>query len=70
MNIEDKIKELADKAAPLRLLADDDTAKTPLNGIILEINSLRELQSKGITETDGEPIKKRGRPAKIEGDDA
>lgn len=70
MNIEAKIAELAKQAAPLRLLADDDEAKAMLNSFIIEINSLRALQSKGETETDGEPVKKRGRLAKVEGSDA
>ena len=70
MKIEDKIAELLAEAAPLRLLADDDGAKEPLNYLIIQINELRALQSKGETETDGSLIKKRGRPAKIEGADA
>lgn len=70
MKIEDKITELAEKAAPLRLLAEDDPKKEPLNGIIVEINALRALQSKGKTEIDGEAPKKRGRPATVEGADA
>ena len=71
MNIEDKIAELLAQAEPLRKLDDDDTAKAPLTGIVDQINALRARQSRGETEFDGELVKpKRGRPAKVEGDDA
>ena len=70
MNIEDKITELLAHAEPLRQLDDDDEAKRPLTGIVDEINALRALQSKGVTEIDGETKPKRGRPARAEGSDA
>ena len=98
MNIEDKIAELLAQAEPLRKLADDDTAKAPLTGIVDEINALRAEQSRGgrpdpdesrelmevkrgIENTYGRKPNpgeaefflnkpKRGRPAKVEGDDA
>lgn len=73
MNIEDKITELLKHAEPLRLLDDDDEGKRPLTGIVDEVNTLRALQSKGVTDIDDAeaPKPKRGRPAaKVEGDDA
>ena len=70
MNIETKITELVEQAAPLRLLADDDSEKEPLNHLITQINGLRALQDRGETETDSEAPKKRGRPAKVEDADA
>lgn len=43
-DLERRIQALADRAAPLRKLADNDPAKAPLTGLIDEINALRAEQ--------------------------
>lgn len=45
MTIEQEIAALLAKAEPLRCLPEDEPAKSPLVGIIDEINRLRAVQS-------------------------
>jgi hypothetical protein len=45
MNIESEIGRLLLLAAPLRALDEDDPAKIPLNGIVMEVNRLRAVQA-------------------------
>lgn len=56
MNIEDQIQSLADLAAPLRELDDDDPAKAPLAGIVDEINRLRAVQARNALEINAKLI--------------
>lgn len=75
--IEDQIAALLAKAAPLRLLEDDDDAKRPLTAIVDQINAMRALPpevAEVVTEPDA-PVEvpaRRGRPPKaaVEGADA
>ena len=64
MKIEDKIAELLEQAAPLRLLP--ETEQDGLGAIVDRINALRALQASGQEEFDGEEPVKRGpgRPKK------
>lgn len=70
MSIEKTIAALLDKAAPLRLLPDDEAEAAGLQGIILEINSLRAKQARGEDiEESPEPAEVKrgpGRPRKAE----
>jgi hypothetical protein len=59
MTIEEQIAELLAKAAPLRLLPDDQAEEKGLPGIVGQINALRALPP-------GEEAPKRGRPRKAE----
>ncbi|MFY8019427.1 MAG: hypothetical protein ACOVN9_15010 [Inhella sp.] len=61
MTIEEQIAELLAKAAPLRLLPDDEAEEKGLPGIVEQINALRALPP-------GEEAPKRGpgRPRKAE----
>ena len=70
--IEDKIAVLLAKAAPLRLLEDDDEAKIPLTAMVDEINALRALPAEVaevIDPAEDAPLvvmARRGRPPKVD----
>ena len=74
--IEDQIAVLLAKAAPLRLLEDDDEAKIPLTAMVDEINALRALPAEVLEPVAPvEAPARRGRPPKadvaaVEGADA
>ncbi len=45
MTIEQEIDALLAKAEPLRCLPEDEPARAPLAGIIVEVNRLRAIQA-------------------------
>ena len=54
MTIEEQIAELLAKAAPLRLLPDDEAEEKGLPGIVEQINALRAKQSRAPVVVAGE----------------